>query len=126
MPDTPTPLDPSHGVTLSFAGTTGLIKNVKDLDLSSLANAEDVSDLSLAEGSIRNYEGAPLLGGEELKIDADYASGTTWPKVNDEGSLTTSLGTITGYAVCTQATVVRQTGELITLSLSFKIGDNPD
>lgn len=126
MPTDPGPLVSSHGQTLTFNGITGLIRKVHDVDVSFTDALEDVSDLSLAEGSLRVMEPKPLKGSEELKIDADFPSGGTLPKINDEGALACSVGNVSGWAVCTNATVKYAAGELITLSLAFKIGDTPD
>jgi hypothetical protein len=126
MPDTTTALTSSHGLTLTFNGATGLIRKAQDLDFSFSDSVEDVSDLSLAEGAMRVVEPSPQLGGDELKLKADFATGTSYPKVNDEGAITCTLGTLSGWAVCTQATVVFQTAELVTLDLAFRVGDTPD
>lgn len=123
MPTTPTPLGSSHGITLSFNGTTGLIRRVNDIEISFSDAFEDTSDLTLEEGATRTAEPKPMLGTEEVKIEATYPSGATLPKINDEGDLSTSLGDISGYAVCTNATVVLQTGEYVTLSMSFRVGE---
>jgi len=123
---TGTTLVSSHGQTLTFNGITGLIRKVRDVDVSFTDAVEDVSDLSLAEGSVRPLEPKPVLGGIDLKVDADYPAGATLPKINDVGALTCSVGSVSGWAVCTAATVKYQAGEYVALSLAFKVGDTPD
>jgi hypothetical protein len=126
MPGSPTPLTSSHGITLTFGDTVGVIRKVKDFDLSSSCGVDDISDLSLPEGSLRDYIPQDLLGGDEIKIDADYPASGTLPKINDEGPIETNLGALTGWAVCTNAVVKYATGELVALSLTFKVGDDPE
>jgi len=127
MPTTPTALVTSHsGLTLTFNGITGLITKTNELESSFTDAVEDVSDLSLSDGDLRVIEPKPQLGTDEVKLQAQYVAGKTYPKVNDEGALSCSLGTIAGHAVCTQATVVYQTGEYVTLDLAFRVGASPD
>jgi len=127
MPTTPTALVTSHsGLTLTFNGITGLITKTNELESSFTDPVEDVSDLSLDDGDLRVIEPKPQLGPEEVKFQAQYVASRTYPKVNDEGALSCSLGTISGHAVCTQATVVYQTGEYVTLDLAFRVGASPD
>lgn len=127
MPTTPTALTTSHsGITLTFAGSTGMIRKAKDLDVSFSDAVENVSDLTLADGDVEVIEPMPLRGADEIKLEAEYAAGSTYPEVNDEGALTCSLGTITGWAVCVGASVIYQTNEMVALSLTFRVGETPD
>jgi hypothetical protein len=123
VPETPSPIATSQGVTFSFAGTIGHLQTV---DVSRSAGTIDTSDLSLADGDPRNYEPAQLLEGDEVKIEAIYSTAETYPQVGDEGSLTTSLGAIAGTAVCTASTVTYAVGEVVKVSMTFTLGGTPD
>lgn len=120
----PTPtIVSSQGSTFSFAGTIG---HITGIDVSRSGGTVDTSDLSLAEGDPREYEPAQLLDGDEVKIEAIYSSAETYPLIGDEGELTTSVGTISGTAVCTASSVKYAVGEVIKLSMTFKLGGTPD
>lgn len=120
--DTPT-FASSQGATLSFAGTIG---HITSIDVSRSAGTIETSDLSLADGDPRSFEPAQLLDGDEVKVEALYSSAETYPVVGDSGAMTTSVGTLSGNAVCTAASVKYAVGEVVKLSLTFKLGGTPD
>jgi len=122
MPTTTT-VPTSQGVTLSFNGTIG---HITSLDVSRSAGTIDTSDLTLSDGSPRSYEPSQLLEGDEVKVEALYSTAETYPSIGDEGSLTTSLGTLTGNAVCTAVSVKYAVGEVVKLSMTFKLGGTLD
>lgn len=123
MPTEPTTIATSQGATLSFGGTIG---HITGIDVSRAAGTIDTSDLSLADGSVRSYEPAQLLDGDEVKVEALYSSAETYPVIGDEGTLTTSVGSISGTAVVTAASVKYAVGDVVKLSLTFKLGGTPD
>lgn len=109
----------SQGATFSFNGTIG---HITGIDVSRSAGTVDTSDLSLDEGDPRAFEPAQLLDGDEVKIEALYSSAETYPQVGDEDDLTTSVGTISGTAVCTASSVKYAVGEVVKVSMTFKLG----
>lgn len=113
----------SQGVTFSFGGTVG---HLTSIDVSRSAGTIDVSDLALADGDPRSYEPAQLLEGDEIKIEALYSSDEDYPVIGAEGTVTTSLGSISGDAVCTNVSVKYAVGEVVKLSMTFKIGGTLD
>lgn len=113
----------SQGATLSFGGTIG---HITGIDVSRAAGTIDTSDLSLADGSTRSYEPAQLLDGDEVKVEALYSSAESYPSIGDEGTLTTSVGSISGTAVVTAVSVKYAVGDVVKLSLTFKLGGTPD
>jgi hypothetical protein len=121
MPD-PVINGSSQGQTITFGGTIG---KVTDIDVSRSAGTIDTSDLTLADGDPRTFEPSQLLDGDEVKVDAIYATGS-YPVVGASGALSTSLGAISGDAVCTQSTVTYSVGEVVKVSMSFKLGGTLD
>ena len=122
MPDPVVVVASSQGQTISFGGTIG---KVTDIDVSRSAGTIDTSDLTLVDGSPRTMEPAQLVDGDEIKVDAIYA-GAAFPVVGASGTLTTSLGSISGDAVCTQSTVTYSVGEVVKVSMAFKLGGTLD
>jgi hypothetical protein len=113
----------SQGSTFEFNGAIG---HITDIDASRSAGLIDTSDLSLDDGDPRNYEPAQLLEGDEVKIDGLFSTAETYPQIGDFGPLKTSVGDIDGDAVVTNVTVVYSTGEVVKLSLAFKLGGEAD
>jgi hypothetical protein len=113
----------SQGATLSFNGTIG---HITDIDVSRSAGTIDTSDLSLLDGDPRSYEPAQLIEGDEVKVEALYSSAESYPQVGDSGALATSVGTLSGTAVCTAASVKYAVGEVVKVSLSFTLGGTLD
>lgn len=113
----------SQGSTFSFAGTIG---HITGIDVSRSAGTVDTSDLSLDEGDPRSFEPAQLLDGDEVKIEAIYSSAESYPVVGDEDTLTTSVGGVSGTAVCTSSSVKYAVGEVVKVSMAFKLGGTPD
>lgn len=113
----------SQGSTLSFAGTIG---HVTAIDVSRSAGTVDTSDLSLADGDPREYEPAQLLDGDEVKVEAIYSSAESYPLIGEEDTLSTSVGTISGTAVCTASSVKYAVGDVVKVSMTFKLGGTPD
>jgi hypothetical protein len=122
-PVTPAAITSSQGVTFSFAGTIG---HITSIDVSRSAGTIDTSDLALADGDPRSYEPAQLLDGDEVKIEALFSEIETYPEIGDSGLLSTSLGTLSGTAVCTASSVKYAVGEVVKVSMSFKLGGTPD
>jgi hypothetical protein len=122
MPTAPT-IATSQGATFSFGSTIG---HITGIDVSRAAGTIDTSDLSLADGSPRTYEPAQLLDGDEVKLEALMSTAETYPAVGDEGTLTTSLGSVTGTAVCTAVSVKYAVGEVVKMSFTFKLGGTAD
>lgn len=120
--ETPT-FTTSQGVTLSFAGTIG---HLTSIDVSRSAGTIDVSTLALADGDPRAYEPSQLLEGDEVKVEALYSTAETYPEVGDEDTLTTSVGTLSGTAVVTNVGVKYAVGEVVKVSMTFKLGGTPD
>ena len=113
----------SQGATFSFGTAIGRITGI---DVSRAAGTIDTSDLSLTEGSPRSYEPAQLLDGDEVKIEALMSTAETYPAVGDENTLTTSVGTVSGTAVITAASVKYAVGEVVKMSFTFKLGGTAD
>ena len=114
----------SQAATLSFGDSIG---HITGIDVSRSAGTIDISDLSLADGDPRSFEPAQLLDGDEVKVVAIYSSAeTSYPTVGASGSLSTSVGAVSGTAVCTASSVKYAVGEVVKLSMTFKIGGTPD
>lgn len=113
----------SQGATFSFGGSIG---HITGIDVSRAGGTIDTSDLALADGSVREYEPTQLLDGDEVKIEALFSSDESYPVVGDEATLTTSVGSITGTAVCTAASVKYAVGDVVKVSLTFKLGGELD
>ena len=114
----------SQGATFSFAA--GAIGHLTGIDVSRAAGTIDTSTLSAVDGSPRSYEPSQLLDGDEVKVEALYSSAEAYPVVGSEGALTTSLGGVSGNAVCTAVSVKYAVGEVVKLSMTFKLGGAPD
>jgi hypothetical protein len=112
----------SQGATLSFAGSIGQITSI---DVSKSVGTIDTSDLSLLDTDPRSYEPAQLLDGDEVKVEAIYASTITYPQVGASGTFSTSVGALSGTALCTASSVKYAVGEIVKLSMSFKLGGTP-
>ncbi len=117
------PIVSSQAATLSFGGTIG---HITGIDVSRSAGTIDTSDLSLADGDPRAFEPAQLLDAEEVKVEAIYSSAETYPQVGATGTLSTSVGTMSGTAVCTASSVKYAVGEVVKVSLTFTLGGTPD
>lgn len=117
------PVSSSQGATFSFGGTIG---HITAIDVSRSAGTVDTSDLSLTDGDPRSFEPAQLLDGDEVKIEALYSTAENYPEVGDEDSLTTSVGGVSGTAVCTASSVKYAVGEVVKVSMTFKLGGDPD
>lgn len=113
----------SQGATFSFGGTVG---HITAIDVSRSAGTVDTSDLSLADGDPRSFEPAQLLDGDEVKIEALYSSAESYPQIGAEASLSTSVGALSGTAVCTASSVKYAVGDVVKVSMSFKLGGTPD
>jgi len=114
----------SQAATLSFGGSIG---HITGIDVSRSAGTIDTSDLSLADGDPRSFEPAQLLDGDEVKVEAIYSSAeTNYPQVGASGTLATSVGALSGTAVCTASSVKYAVGEVVKLSMTFKLGGTPD
>jgi hypothetical protein len=124
MPTDNTTITSSQGATLSFGNSIGYITGI---DVSRSAGTIDTSSLTLADGDPRSFEPAQLLDGDEVKVEAIYstAEASKYPTVGDSKSLSTSVGTINGTAVCTASSVKYAVGEVVKLSMSFKLGGTP-
>lgn len=123
MPGENTTIASSQGATLSFGGSIG---HITAIDVSRSAGTVDTSDLTLADGDPRSFEPAQLLDGDEVKIEAIYSTAETYPLVGDEDTLSTSVGGVSGTAVCTASSVKYAVGEVVKVSMSFKLGGTPD
>ena len=123
MPIAVSPIATSQGVTLDFGGTIG---HLTGIDVSRSAGTIDTSDLATADGDVRTYEPSQLIDGVEIKVEALFSTAETYPAVGDEATLSTSLGSISGTAVCTAASVKYAVGDVVKMSLSFKLGGTPD
>jgi hypothetical protein len=117
------PIVSSQAATLSFGGTVGYITGI---DVSRSAGTIDTSDLSLADGDPRAFEPAQLLDAEEVKVEALYSSSGSYPTVGQSASLSTSVGGMTGTAVCTASSVKYAVGEVVKVSMTFTLGGTPD
>lgn len=113
----------SQGATFSFGGSIG---HITAIDVSRSAGTIDTSDLSLADGDPRAYEPAQLLDGDEVKIEAVYSSAESYPEIGDEDTLSTSVGGVSGTAVCTASSVKYAVGDVVKVSMTFKLGGTPD
>lgn len=123
MPDPVSNITSSQGATLSFGVTIG---HITGIDVSRSAGTIDTSDLTLADGDPRSFEPAQLLDGDEVKVEALYSSAESYPQVGAAGNLSTSVGNLSGTAVCTASSVKYAVGEVVKLSMSFKLGGTPD
>lgn len=123
MPGENTTIASSQGATLSFGGTLG---HITGIDVSRSAGTVDTSDLSLTDGDPRSFEPAQLLDGDEVKIEAIYSSAESYPLIGDEEALSTSVGGVSGTAVCTASSVKYAVGEVVKVSMTFKLGGTPD
>jgi hypothetical protein len=113
----------SQVATLSFGSTIG---HITGIDVSRSAGTIDTSDLSLADGDPRSFEPAQLLDGDEVKVEAIYSTAESYPQVGASGTLSTSVGACSGTAVCTASSVKYAVGEVVKLSMTFKLGGTPD
>jgi len=113
----------SQAATLSFGGTIG---HITGIDVSRSAGTIDTSDLSLADGDPRSFEPAQLLDGDEVKVEAIYSTAESYPQIGASAALSTSVGTLSGTAVCTASSVKYAVGEVVKLSMTFKLGGTPD
>lgn len=113
----------SQGATITFGGSIG---HITSIDVSRAAGTIDTSDLSIADGDPREYEPAQLLDGDEVKVEAIYSTAGTYPLIGAEAALSTSVGTIAGTAVCTASSVKYAVGDVVKLSMTFKLGGTPD
>ena len=123
MPGDNTTITSSQGATLSFGGTIGYVTGI---DVSRSAGTIDTSDLTLADGDPRSFEPAQLLDGDEVKVEALYSTGGNLPTIGSSGNLSTSVGAVNGTAVCTASSVKYAVGEVVKLSMTFKLGGTPD
>ena len=123
MPTSNVTITSSQGTTLSFGNSIGHITAV---DVSRSAGTIDTSDLTLADGDPRSYEPAQLLDGDEVKVEALYSSSESYPVIGSSGTLATSVGALNGTAVCTASSVKYAVGEVVKLSMTFKLGGTPD
>lgn len=123
MPTSNTTIASSQGATLSFGNSIG---HITGIDVSRSAGTIDTSDLTLADGDPRAFEPAQLLDGDEVKVEALYSSAESYPQVGAAGNLSTSVGSLSGTAVCTASNVKYAVGEVVKLSMSFKLGGTPD
>ena len=118
-----TTIGSSQGATLSFGSSIG---HITAIDVSRAAGTIDTSDLALSDGDPRSYEPAQLLDGDEVKVEALYSSSESYPVVGASNTLSTSVGTLSGTAVCTASSVKYAVGEVVKLSMTFKLGGTPD
>jgi hypothetical protein len=123
MPGESTTIATSQGVTFSFDGTIG---HLTAIDVSRSGGTIDTSDLSLEDGDPRSYEPAQLLDGDEVKVEALYSTDEEYPDIGSEGALSTSLGDVSGNAVCTAVSVKYAVGDVVKVSMTFKLGGAPD
>jgi hypothetical protein len=123
MPTSNIPATSSQGATLSFGNSIG---HITGIDVSRSAGTIDTSDLTLADGDPRSYEPAQLLDGDEVKVEALYSTNETYPTIGSSGSFSTSVGAVNGTAVCTASSVKYAVGEVVKLSMTFKLGGTPD
>lgn len=117
------PIVSSQAATLSFGGTIG---HITGIDVTRSSGTVDTSDLSLADGDPRAFEPAQLLDAEEVKVEAIYSSAESYPTIGATGTLSTSVGTMSGTAVCTASSVKYAVGEVVKVSLTFTLGGTPD
>jgi hypothetical protein len=122
MPVDNTTITSSQGATLSFGNTIGYVTGI---DVSRSAGTIDTSDLTLADGDPRSFEPAQLLDGDEVKVEALYSSNGSIPNIGASGTLSTSVGAVNGTAVCTASSVKYAVGEVVKLSMTFKLGGTP-
>lgn len=113
----------SQGATFSFGNTIG---HITGIDVSRSAGTVDTSDLTLVDGDPRSFEPAQLLDGDEVKIEALYSSAENFPVIGAEANLSTSVGNISGTGVCTASSVKYAVGDVVKVSMSFKLGGAPD
>lgn len=113
----------SQNATLSFGNSIG---HITGIDVSRSAGTIDTSDLTLADGDPRSFEPAQLLDGDEVKVEAIYSSAENYPTIGSSGNLSTSVGALNGTAVCTASSVKYAVGEVVKLSMTFKLGGTPD
>lgn len=119
MPASGNQIVSSQGATLSFGGSIG---HITSIDVTRAAGTVDTSDLSLDDGDPREFEPAQLLDGDEVKIEALFSSAESFPVVGQEDSLATSVGGVSGTAVCTASSVKYAVGEVVKVSMTFKLG----
>ena len=112
----------SQNSTLSFGNTIGYITGI---DVSRSAGTIDTSDLTLADGDPRSFEPAQLLDGDEVKVEAIYSTAEAYPLVGNNGTLTTSVGGVSGTAICTASSVKYAVGDVVKMSMTFKLGGVP-
>jgi hypothetical protein len=117
------PINSSQNSTLSFGGTIG---HITGIDVSRSAGTIDTSDLTLADGDPRSFEPAQLLDADEIKVEAIYSTAENYPTVGSSGNLSTSVGSLSGSAVCTASSVKYAVGEVVKLSMTFTLGGTPD
>ena len=119
MPDTtPTPVIDSQGLTFSFGGTQfeATLSNVKRK--SSRATV-DVTPLSVASGSTRVIQPAPLVDGDE--ITAEFMGSGSFT-VGAYGSLSCTKLAITGLnGWITDREITAARGEILMGTITIKV-----
>lgn len=105
----------SQGTTFTFNGVNFVAKNVK---VKRSQATVDISDLSLAAGSIRNLQASPLADGDV--ITCEYFGTTAPPRGEAHAIACTALG-ISGNAFCEDFELTAAVGELIMGSATFKM-----
>lgn len=123
----------SQKSTLSFGGTIG---HITSIDVSRSSTPIDVTGLSATEGDPREYESAQLIDGDEIKVEALYSSAEShYPTVGTQDAITVTVpapasggdsATFTGDATCTNVSVKYAVGDVVKLSLTFKVGGTLD
>lgn len=108
------PIADSQGVTFTFDEDTYECKSIK---IKRSASTIDATTLSVATGSQRVLQTAPIVDGDVVTIEF---FGSAAPSAGQSGGLSTSLG-VSGNAVCEESEITAQVGELIMGTATFRM-----
>jgi hypothetical protein len=115
MTATPATIDSSQGLTFSFNSVEFRAKSVK---VKRSVETVDVSDCTLAEGSMRKYQVSPLKDGDVISLE--FWGLVDPPRDAAYAISCTKLG-ITGNAICTEYEKSASVGELTSGTASFQV-----
>lgn len=109
------PIADSQGTTFTFGSIEFVAKNVK---VKRAQAAIDVTPLSAASGSMREYQPAPLKDGDV--ITCEYF-GDTAPPLNAVAAIACANLGISGNAICEDFELTAAVGELLMGTATFRL-----
>ena len=115
MPEVVTPVADSQGATFTASGISTGITSIK---VKASRSTVDASTLSLASGSLRNLQPAPLADGTLVTVEW---IGSNAPAIGVRGGITTSVAGGSGQAICEEYEITAAVGELLKGTATFRI-----